>query len=213
MWRGTKTNKEQKLRKEKRPTPGEIVTRSSRKNWRPSGPFQHLHRPRSTAPKDLPTGEKRSGICIPWNTLDVALHRGFPFPIPYRGTRGLPTRPTTSCSLQQPVNSSYGFGKLQTPATPKPLEPQRRPSDTSLPHLNHTSNPKHSLRFAANRAVDAHFRFRRKSAPTPNEGEPPLLLGTGGSPGPSLRPPTVSSRLTCSSSVSAPPNMAVDAFC
>ena len=213
MWRGTKTNKEHKQRKEKRPTPGEIVTLSSRKNWRPSGPFQHLYKPRSTAPKDLPTGEKRSCICIPGNALDVALDGGFLFPIPYRGTRGLPTRPTSLCSLQQPVCSSCKFGKLPTHATPKPLELQLSPSDTSFPHPSFITNPKHSLRFAANRAVDAHFRFRRKSAPTPNEGEPPLLLGIEGSPRPSLRPPIVATRLTNSFVVGALPKIVVDAFC
>ena len=93
------------------------------------------------------------------------------------------------------------------------MELQRRPSDTRPPHINRTSHPKRSLRFGANRAVDAHFRFRRKSAPTPNEGEPPRPLGTEDSPSPSLRPPRISSGLTNPFSASTPPNIGVDTSC
>ena len=204
---------ETKRNQTQQPTPGEIVARNCRKNSGPSGALQQPFKPRSAAPNDFSTGEENICICIPWGTLDASLYRCARFPIPYRGTPGLRTRPTSPCSLQQLVHNNCKFRDLQTSATPKPFELQRRPSNSSLLHINRTDNPKNSLRFGHNRAVDAHFRFRPKSAPTPNEGKPPLPLGTGGSPRPLLDSPIVSSRLTIPFAVSIPPNIAVDAFC
>ena len=66
--------------------------------------------------------------------------------------------------------------KLRSRFTPKPRSQSASNFNTISVGLRSISLPKDSFRFAAKRPVDVLFRFRAKTAPTPNGAEPRALL-------------------------------------
>ena len=76
-------------------------------------------------------------------------------------------------------NSSSEIAKnaeLQSRIKSKPIDQSTSASRSILPKVIRIYNQKESARFGLERPVDAHFRFRFKSAPTPNDAEPRLHI-------------------------------------
>ena len=67
-------------------------------------------------------------------------------------------------------------GKLQTAAESKRVEQSTSASESSFLQPLRSFDQKESARFGPELPVDAHLRFRRKSAPTPNDAQPRLHI-------------------------------------
>ena len=130
-----------------------------------------------------------------------------------RGARAFPPPPSRFAKIgaKQFVNwaqRSFKERNLPSRATAKRQGQSGSAFDSLSGQLKRSFDQKQSLRFASRRPVDAHFRFGRKAAPTPNEAKPRLDFYSEASLSQSKLSPKISTRLSQRLGSDAPSNFA-----